>query len=406
MIGTPTRSLPPTRPVAAAAVLADPDWQWTWSGRDAVRWPALPGGGALLRSTGAVPPAAGALGDAARVERATANLVADPRAAGAGGAGNGWAQEDGAWSRDSAYPFLHGTAFRVETGAGTAFLATDPIAVVSQGTYAYAYESGIDGAPPARDTSRVFTTPAGTTQVRFLFFRDAVQGLYARIDYDAGAGWQTFDQWQLGTLASYAHVTELQLEAQERVTSYCDGSLGAGYTWDGAAHGSTSTRAGGRVTVASAPLDPATGAVSCWLRPAWGSGDGAVHTVFDWRKDDGARMRLRHTAGGTWEFASAAGGAAAACALPASHAPGAPVALVAAWLPGVISLHTAAGSARAARAAVPGLRGAPLALGVHAAADDDHLEGVIGPVGWRTAAPRHPAALLRMTREPRIGDRA
>jgi len=61
------------------------------------------------------------------------------------------------------------------------------------------------------------------------------------------------------------HVDAAQIEDKSYATSYADGSLGTGYSWDGTAHGSQSSRSPASVSVAHA--DP-IGSLALWYREA------------------------------------------------------------------------------------------------------------------------------------------
>jgi hypothetical protein len=62
-------------------------------------------------------------------------------------------------------------------------------------------------------------------------------------------------------------VDAFQVEQKPYATTYCDGDLGDGYTWSGAPHASTSTRAETRVLYHAAAANLSAGAIAIWLRP-------------------------------------------------------------------------------------------------------------------------------------------
>lgn len=78
----------------------------------------------------------------------------------------------------------------------------------------------------ARRHSLAFTTPANTANVRVRLYKDNV---------DLGAASVYSDNWQLELRGPIAGIP----------SSYCDGSLGPGYSWEGTPHASPSRRAAG-----------------------------------------------------------------------------------------------------------------------------------------------------------------
>jgi len=67
----------------------------------------------------------------------------------------------------------------------------------------------------------------------------------------------------------------VQLEENQSLTSYADGSLGTGYSWSGTANESTSSRVVARTTYNSGVgSSDSTGSVSFWVKPNWNGSDG------------------------------------------------------------------------------------------------------------------------------------
>ena len=77
-------------------------------------------------------------------------------------------------------------------------------------------------------------------------------------------------------------VSGIQVEEKDHVTSYCDGTLGTGYSWSGTANESTSIRSETSLTYSTANnLDRETGAIGFWMKPIWAGDDGSEHIIFD-----------------------------------------------------------------------------------------------------------------------------
>lgn len=70
-----------------------------------------------------------------------------------------------------------------------------------------------------------------------------------------------------GTLATTFYADAAQVEEKGYATSYCDGSLGTGYTWSGTAHASSSSRAATTVKIdETAHVDPVRGGIAVWVQ--------------------------------------------------------------------------------------------------------------------------------------------
>jgi len=71
------------------------------------------------------------------------------------------------------------------------------------------------------------------------------------------------------------YVDGFQLEEKSNSTSYCDGSLGSGYSWSGAVHNSSSSRESTELSyLSSGNIDNSSGSVSLWVKPNWDGDDG------------------------------------------------------------------------------------------------------------------------------------
>ena len=74
----------------------------------------------------------------------------------------------------------------------------------------------------------------------------------------------------------------IQVEEKACATSYCDGTLGTGYSWSGTANESTSIRSDTSLTYSTANnLDKDAGTIGFWVKPIWAGDDGNEHIFFD-----------------------------------------------------------------------------------------------------------------------------
>ena len=71
----------------------------------------------------------------------------------------------------------------------------------------------------------------------------------------------------VGSAQTDLYVDAVQLEATGYATGYCDGSLGAGHTWSGTAHASSSARTAGYATYDSSIVPLAAGTIICSYIP-------------------------------------------------------------------------------------------------------------------------------------------
>jgi hypothetical protein len=85
--------------------------------------------------------------------------------------------------------------------------------------------------------------------------------------------------WSVGMAAHTMYIDAVQLEQKAYATPYCDGSLGNGHSWSGAAHASTSSRTAGGVTYSSiVPRDKYT--VAGWFRTTIAENDTTAYSGF------------------------------------------------------------------------------------------------------------------------------
>lgn len=74
----------------------------------------------------------------------------------------------------------------------------------------------------------------------------------------------------------------VQVEEKGISTTYCDGSLGTGYSWSGTENESTSIRSNTSLTYSTANnLDLAVGSIGFWIKPTWDGDDDEEHIFFD-----------------------------------------------------------------------------------------------------------------------------
>ncbi|HOU13457.1 MAG TPA: carbohydrate binding domain-containing protein [Anaerolineae bacterium] len=117
------------------------------------------------------------------------------------------------------------------------------------------------------------------------------------------------------TVGDTRYVDSIQLEATAYATSYCDGSLGSGYTWTGTPHASTSVR-----TTTEVNLDTTAGVVSglnalsisAWVQAPYASTPGGwatgYPTILNVYKDASNEIRLLYNATTTGYFYLAVNG--------------------------------------------------------------------------------------------------
>ena len=355
-------------------------WHWTGAGAEAITG----AGKTPLTLAGATPSAPARFGTATRIEEATSNLIANPSAE---VDTSGWTAAAGAETvaRITTRAQFGSASIEVQTpgtsadegvyqgfnaAASTQYAASAYVRGDGGGTVKIALYDNIGGSF-ARSAAVTLTaewqriTVAGTTSAGASTFR-----AYVRTDESAGAQAITFD------------VDGLQVEVRADVTSYCDGSLGAGYAWSGVAHASSSMRDASRVE-SEIPFDAAKGAVAVWLRPLWASGAGQQRTVLHRRADANNELHLQHTAAGNWRVEWVSGGSTEFAELAAAHAAGEDVLLVCNWSASTLGVSVNGGTlTETARAAgAPDLFTAVAsAIGRQQHAAAGYLDAVVGPV--------------------------
>lgn len=186
------------------------------------------------------------------VEEATTNLIKEPSFETAlvfwGGVG-------ATATADATYSVFGDYALKLVTdnlaaGEGDSYNCTDTTAAATEYTLSvYMRGSGTvvmgfwDAGAGFQDSSVITLTNVWTRyELTATFGAGAARMVYVWTDVQQGI---TF------------YCDGFQLEQQDYATSYCDGTLGTGYAWTGAAHGSTSTR-----TATEVNLDAHVGLIS------------------------------------------------------------------------------------------------------------------------------------------------
>ncbi len=387
--------------VAAAVVGAPPSamvWRWGGAGLAA----AARGGGAALAASGATPEAPASFGAGTRVEEATTNLLANP-------------------------------SFEVDTAGWNLAGASSLIRITTQAMFGSA--SGEVVAPSDQNGVRhSFTSLASTTYAISAWVRGTA-GTVRIAHYDvvnatkvSSAAVTLTTTWQrISVVATTGaggtdsrvyietppgagpdvtfQIDGVQAERTDYATSYCDGSLGTGYSWSGTAHASTASRAAGRLRASAAGCNAARGAVALWWRPDAGAAHPADRTLLRWGSGDAYLDLTYRAASDRFELTmqAAAGSADSVQSAVQTFAAGDAIAVVACW--DERSVAVAAGEATAVRAA----RTAPIAVigdaqfDLGAAGTSAQAAGALGPVIWfeRPLSPAEVSVLARMARAPR-----
>jgi hypothetical protein len=210
----------------------------------------------------------GRSGQAIQIAVATTNLFADPSAE----------------YSDMTYWSSSGGGGSTAKSTSQYYYGFQSILVTSPATYKYIYQAlavtAVSYTLSARvrrsDGGIVTTGVVGAAGTIFTMFDssgvafDSVtslgDGWYLAIKAGtATAGTRNFGVGVSGTTYAF-YFDGLQLEQTAFVTPYCDGSLGPGHAWSGAAHASASSR-----TIASCkfvnPISTATGSLCLWWKP-------------------------------------------------------------------------------------------------------------------------------------------
>ncbi|MFA7296083.1 MAG: carbohydrate binding domain-containing protein [Dehalococcoidia bacterium] len=302
--------------LAATRVAGSPPsaMRWCWPGAGA-RAASL-GGGRSMVVTGAVREVAGRFGAsaAARLEVGTSNLVPNPS----------FELDVAGW-----LAFGGGGAIaRVSGGAASGAYSCEVTAAgTGDGAQSSAPFGGVSGAT-AYTMSVSITVPSGktvTVQVNEYDGGGSYLGVAHTVSVSGMGAVQrasmTFTTHaSCAYLALYAYsmsgavtfeVDAWQVEPGSVATSYCDGSLGLGYTWSGAAHGSASTRATARLQAFAAESSVLCGSVALWWRPASAASGAGDRPLLRWG-DATAHLDLRYRdSGDAFRLTSQVAGASA-----------------------------------------------------------------------------------------------
>jgi len=214
------------------------------------------------------------------------------------------------------------------------------------------------------------------------------------------------------TVGRSLYITAGQIEQKSTATSYCDGSLGTGYSWSGTAHASSSVRAASRVRLGSAGLDETAGAVALWYETAGDEGD-FVRAGVDWRDDANNRITAYPDNGSsqiTVERLAAGVGAVLTITTGVAWTAADNLLLIVGWDAGNLYAYlyvngTLAASGSAANTAIPTLSATTLDVG-SIAGSSAHLNGQIAAAVLFAALPDAVARdyFAALTRPPYAGE--
>ena len=379
-------------------------WQWTGAGAE-----AMTGGGMQpLALSGATPLAAGRFGNATRLEEGTTNLITNPSAEIDAA---GWTTGGTNTIARSTVRAKFGSASIEATYQDSTSLANFDITL----TAALHYESVWVYVPSDYDGGGVRIVVNNFTGITIndsannavnMSLRDQWQRIWEGFTPDAGDLTGTLLIQNTGaapTAGRSIFVDGLQLEQRSDASTYCDGSLGVGYSWSGGAHASTSTRDASLVE-AAALFDEQQGAVAVWLRPLWAGGAGAQRSVLHRRVDANNALHLYHTAGGNWRTEWVSGGRTESAEAASGHATNDDVFLVFNWSASSVEVSVNGGTlVTAARGAAPDLSAELLmAVGRQQDAASGYLNAVVGPalIFDRALAQGEVQALWQLTQAP------
>lgn len=302
-----------------------------------------PGHGPLQTARGLVPVqitgperyVEGTRGPALLVERASTNLVSNPR----GGAGSTapWIADGASLAPEAIVDGTapHGTAIRLAGHSGNIARIYEPIESqapsLAQGTRysAHFHARALNAAAIGEPLQALLWETGGaspnqiTASLDATFTADWVEHQFTgTIQATGRTGFQflagpPYTQAAVG--AEYG-LTDIQVEIGEP-TSYCDGSLGVGYSWEGGVHASPSGR---EATVASLRIAELRRGASIVLlmRPSWGDASPTERTLLT----VGAGS-VGFDGSGNWRLTVPAGELVS----PASHSPGQRVLLAVQW---------------------------------------------------------------------------
>lgn len=380
--------------------------RWCWPGVGARA--ASVGGGRSMVVTGAVREVAGRFGASAAsgLEVGTSNLVPNPSfevdVAGwlAFGGGGSIARVSGG-ATSGAYSCevtAAGTGDGIQSSApfggasgGAAYTVSAYVTVPSGKTITVQCNEYDGGGAYLGVAHTVSVSGTGAVQRVTVTFTTHASCAYLALFAYSTSGAVTFgvDAWQV--------------EPGSVATSYCDGSLGPGYTWSGSAHGSSSARATARLQAFAAECGAACGTVALWWRPAAAASAAGDRPLLRWGGTAHLDLRFRDS-GDAFRITSQVSGATADVVDSASQtfAAGDDVLIVASWDERTLRLHIGESTA----VVVPRAGGVPqIAEALIDLASDGagvYAGGGLGPVLWfsRPLAAREVAVLARMTRVP------
>lgn len=302
-----------------------------------------------MQASGPQALAPGRHGLATRVERATTNLVSNPR--GGGGSVTPWII-DGAGVAVTAFSdptAPTGTAFRLAGHTGGVCRIYEPLEAAAP--------SLAQGTPFAvRFAARALNAAAEGVDVHTMLWETGGPSgnqVTASVTGVLTAAWQDFTftgaiqqagrtgfHVLLGAPYGFAiagaeyGITNVQVEPTVESSSYVDGSLGEGYDWSGAAHASPSSRAATALSSTMGHPDQKGGAIAVWLRPSWGSGSLTARTILAADAAPVGGLRLRFDGVGSWTVEDGED----SVNVPAAHDPGDDIVIFAGWTPAALRI--------------------------------------------------------------------
>jgi len=360
-----------------------------WSGRGPVRTPR---GLVPVTITGPERYVPGARGNALLVERATTNLVSNPR--GGGGSGAPWLLDGtGATLTAISDPTApHGTALRLAGHSGTIARAYESIEAaapsLTQGTpfavrfLARALNATAEGAPLHARLWEIggASGAAVTASVTSVFTDEWVSHEFIG---EIQATGRTELQILLGAPYGGAAVgaeyglTDIKVEPAPESTSYLDGDLGTGFAWTAAAHASPSTRLA--TSAQTGGLLGSTGCVVLRCRPSWASVSLGHRTLFE-----SGTLRLGFDGEGHWTLEDGS----VTTQVDAAHVAGDDLVLFAGWDPRSLRLALNIG---AEETAIRSERVGPAEWRVGSGeGGSEEVDGAVGPLTWLNAWPTFP----------------
>lgn len=219
---------------------------------------------------------AGKFGKAIQVAEATTNLVTNSSME---VASSGWSATNASGGITASNSPYGVSAFGFTASAQNGSYYRDFSGLTSGGTYTV---SVYVRATSAAVGFRVFSLP-GAAQLAEVFHtgNGGWQRLSATVTLTGG---ETSMRIRVVDTRASAWNTvafdAIQVEEKAYMTPYCDGGLGAGHSFSGATHASTSSRTAATIWYPSAGVINSSGTVMFWLYRGWTPGEGPTNTCY------------------------------------------------------------------------------------------------------------------------------